>query len=102
MEAPCGDGVDLAMECLATLSVEPTYLRLGDIAADLGLPAKRGQHHHGRTVGDLIGELRRRGFSIVTRYSRTVGTVAAIERTSWAAARVAAANYWACVHGEDR
>lgn len=90
------------MELLCLLSCEPNFRPMTLLARDLNVPVKRGRYHAGTTIGDLIIELARRQFVVVTRNAHgDVGMVAAVRKEAWGRAKIGAANYWADVHGKD-
>ncbi len=90
------------MELLCLLSCEPKFRPMTLLAQDLQMPVKRGRYHAGTTLGDLIIELNRRQFLVVTRNAHgDIGMSAAVRKEAWGRAEVGAANYWAAVHGND-
>jgi hypothetical protein len=90
------------MELLCLLGREPHFTPMTTLARDLDLPVKRGRYHGGTTVGDLVIELNRRGFAVVTKNGHgDVGMVASVTKEAWVRAKIGASNYWAAVHGSD-
>ena len=94
-------GVDPAMELLCLLACEPNFMPMTLLGRDLDLPVKRGRYHAGTTVGDLVIDLNRREFSVVTKNAHgDLGMVAAVRKEAWARSQVGVANYRAAVHGD--
>lgn len=85
---------DPAMEVLMTLTLDPTYTYMAELAEDMGVKQT--------DVGQHITTLRQRGYAIVTTNSpdRT-GRVAAIAGPSWARAQRAGGDYYAMVYEDE-